>query len=168
LKIRPEQEIERRPQEINDRTRTGDWEVDLIVGAGQQGAVLVAVERVTRYCRLRLLPNKTAAAVSSALIGMLKDMPVASLTMDRGLEWADHEYIALRLNAEIYFCRPYHSWEKGLVEQHNGLLREFWPKDLALNTLTHQAVRRAEDRLNGRPRRVLGYATPAEQMLESA
>jgi len=168
LKVRPEQEIGQRPQEINDRSRTGDWEVDLIVGAGQRGIILVAVERVTRYCCLRLLPDKSASVVSAALIGMLKDMPLASLTKDRGLEWADHEKIALRLNVEVYFCRPYHSWEKGLVEQHNGLLREFWPKDLALDTLTPQTVSRAEARLNARPRRVLGYATPAETMLEVA
>lgn len=168
LTLRPEQEIGQRPQEINDRTRTGDWEIDLIVGAGQRGIILVAVERVTRYCCLRLLPNKSAPVVSAALIRMLKDMPIASLTKDRGLEWADHERVARILDAEVYFCRPYHSWEKGLVEQHNGLLREFWPKYLALDTLTPQAVSRAETRLNARPRRILGYATPAERMLEVA
>lgn len=168
LKVRPEQELSQRPQEINDRTRAGDWEVDLVVGAGQRGIILVAVERVTRYCCLRLLPNKSAPVVSAALIRMLKEMPMASLTKDRGLEWADHEKIALKLDADVYFCRPYHSWEKGLVEQHNGLLREFWPKQMALDTLTPQAVSRVEARLNGRPRRVLGYATPAERMLEVA
>ena len=168
LKVRPDQESGQRPQEINDRSRAGDWEVDLIVGAGQRGIILVAVERVTRYCCLRLLPDNSAPVVSAALIGMLKDMPLASLTKDRGLEWAEHEKIAQRLNVEVYFCRPYHSWEKGLVEQHNGLLREFWPKHLALDTLTPQAVSRAEARRNARARRVLGYATPAERMLKVA
>ena len=168
LTLKPEQEISQRPKEINERTRTGDWEIDLIVGAGQHGFVLVAVERRTRYCRLRLLPNKSAAVVSAALIRTLKDMPVTSLTKDRGLEWADHAKVAERLNADVYFCRPYHSWEKGLVEQHNGLLREFWPKHIALDTLTPQAVSRVEALLNARPRRILGYATPAEAMLELA
>jgi len=168
LKVSPEQEIGQWPQAINDRSRTGDWEVDLIVGAGQRGIILVAVERVARYCFLRLLPDKLAPVVSDALIGMLKDMPLASLTKDRGLEWVEHEKIAERLNAEVYFCRPYHSWEKGLDEQHNGLLREFWSKCLALDTLTPQAVSRAEARLNARPRRVLEHATLAERMLEVA
>lgn len=166
LRVRAEQEIALRPAEINERTRVGDWEVDLIIGAGQRGVVLVAVERLTRYCRLRVLPNKSASVVSAALVGMLKGLPVASLTKDRGLEWADHERIARRLKAEVYFCRPYHSWEKGLVEQHNGLLREAWPKGMTLDTLSAQAVRRNEERLNARPRKVLGYATPAERMLE--
>jgi IS30 family transposase len=166
LKVRPEQELSQRPAVINERARVGDWEVDLIIGAGQRGAVLVAVERRTRFCRLRLLGDKSAPGVASALLSALKGMPVASMTKDRGLEWAEHERIARRLEAAIYFCRPYHSWEKGLVEQHNGLLREYWPKDMALDTLTAQAVARVEASLNARPRRVLGYATPAEVMLE--
>ena len=128
MTLRPEQEIGQRPQEINDRTRTGDWEIDLIVGAGQREIILVTVERVTRYCCLSLLPNKSIRVVSAALIRMLKDMPVASLTNDRGLEWADHERVSRILDAEVYFCRPYHRWEKSLVEQQNGLLRKFWPK----------------------------------------
>ena len=108
MTLRPEQEIGQRPQEINDRTRTGDWQIDLIVGPGQRQIILVTVERVTRYCCLSLLSNKSIRVVSAALIRMLRDMPVALLTNDRGLEWADHERVPGILGAEVYFCRYYH------------------------------------------------------------
>ena len=169
LKVTPAQEIAARPAEINERKRAGDWEVDLMIGAGQQGVLLVAVERQSRVVRIRALESKEAAVVERALVAMLCMEVVLSLTYDRGLEWMRHEAIAKALGAVSYFCRPYHSWEKGGVENMNGLLRRYLPKGVSFpyEEVDHEWIREVEDELNGRPRQRLGFRTPAEMARES-
>ena len=125
LKIKPEQELAARPERINDRSEYGHWEVDLVIGARQEGVLLVAVERVSRQVRLAFLRNKEADGVADSLVGLLSGEVVPSLTYDRGLEWMRHGRIAKALGAESYFCLPYHPWEKGAVEQMNGLIRRY-------------------------------------------
>jgi transposase, IS30 family len=131
LKVTPSQEIAARPAEINERKRAGDWEVDLMIGARQHGVLLVAVERPSRMVRCRALESKEAAVVQRALVAMLCREVVLSLTFDRGLEWMRHEAIAAALGAKSYFCQPYHSWQKGGVENMNGLLRRYLPKGIS-------------------------------------
>ena len=169
LKVTPAQEIAARPAQINERRRAGDWEVDLMIGAGQQGVLLVAVERQSRVVRCRALESKEAAVVQRALVAMLCMEVVLSLTYDRGLEWMRHEAIAAALGAVSYFCRPYHSWEKGGVENMNGLLRRYLPKGVSFpyEEVDHEWIREVEEGLNGRPRRQHGYRTPAEMARES-
>jgi IS30 family transposase len=169
LKVTPAQEIAARPAEINERKRAGDWEVDLMIGAGQQGVLLVAVERQSRVVRCRALESKEAAVVQRALVAMLCMEVVLSLTFDRGLEWMRHEAIAGALGAVSYFCRPYHSWEKGGVENMNGLLRRYLPKGVTFphEEVDHDWIRKIEEALNGRPRRRLGYYTPDEVAREN-
>lgn len=111
LKVTPAQELGARPAEVHERRRAGDWEVDLMIGAGQQGVLLVAVERQSRVVRCCALESKEAALVPRALVAMRCLEVVLSLTYDRGLEWRRHEAIAAALGAVSYFCRPYHSWE---------------------------------------------------------
>jgi transposase, IS30 family len=168
LKVTPAQEIAARPAEINERRRAGDWEVDLIIGAGQQGVLLVAVERRSRMVRFRALESKEARVVEEALVALLRTELVLSLTYDRGLEWARHGEIAAALAAVSYFCRPYHSWEKGAVENMNGLLRGYLPKGISFpyGEVDHQWLLEVEAEINNRPRRMHGYRTPAEMARE--
>jgi transposase, IS30 family len=169
LKVTPAQEITARPAEINERQRAGDWEVDLMIGAGQQGVLLVAVERKSRVVRCRALESKEAEVVHRALVALLCAEVVLSLTYDRGLEWMRHAEIAAALGAVSYFCRPYHSWEKGGVENMNGLLRRYLPKGISFpyEEVDHQWILEVEAEINGRPRRMHGYRTPLEVARES-
>ena len=164
LKIQPEQELSARPERINQRTEFGHWEVDLVIGARQEGVLLVAVERVSRLVRLVFLRNKEADGVADALVKLLSAEAVQSLTYDRGLEWMRHGRIAKALGAESYFCLPYHPWEKGAVEQMNGLIRRYLLKkeSFAYEEADHYWLELIEAALNSRPRRVLGYRTPEE------
>ena len=165
LNIKPEQELAVRPARINERSEIGHWEVDLVIGARQEGVLLVAVERVTR---LVFLPNKEAEVVATALVKLLSAEVVQSLTYDRGLEWMRHERIAKALQAVSYFCLAYHPWEKGAVEQMNGLIRRYLLKaeSFAYEEADHYWLELIEAALNDRPRRVLGYRTPQEMAQE--
>ena len=168
LKVTAAQEIAARPAVINERRRAGDWEVDLMIGAGQQGVLLVAMERQSRLVRLRALESKEAEVVQQGLVDLLRKDMVLSLTYDRGLEWTRHEDVAGALGAVSYFCRPYHSWEKGGVENMNGLLRRYLPRGIAFphEEVDHEWIQEVETELNGRPRRMHGYCTPAEVAAE--
>ena len=164
LKIQPEQELSARPERINGRTEFGHWEVDLVIGARQEGVLLVAVERVSRLVRLVFLRHKEADGVADALVKLLSAEAVQSLTYDRGLEWMRHGRIAKALGAQSYFCLPYHPWEKGAVEQMNGLIRRYLLKkeSFGYEETDHYWLELIEAALNSRPRRVLGYRTPEE------
>ncbi len=166
LKVAAEQEIAQRGEQVNGRSETGHWEVDLMIGARQQGVLLVAVERVTLLVRLCSLPSKEAAIVATALVNLLRGERVLSLTYDRGLEWMRHQEVARHFGAQSWFCRPYHSWEKGSVENLNGQLRFYFPKgeSFAHEEIDEPWVAQVEAALNGRPRRILDYLTPQEAM----
>lgn len=168
LKVAPEQELAVRPAAVNERTEFGHWEVDLVIGARQEGVLLVAVERVSRLVRLVFLRNKEADGVAAAVERLLSGEVVQSLTYDRGLEWMRHERIAKALGAVSYFCLPYHPWEKGAVEQMNGLIRRYLLKaeSFAWEEADHYWLELIEANLNTRPRRVLGYRTPMEMARE--
>lgn len=156
--------IERRPAIVERRSRLGDWEVDTVLGRKTRGpVVLTAVERKSRYTRLALLPRGTAAAASRGLIARLREgMPVKTLTADNGREFAQHARVARALKAKFYFARPYHSWERGLNENTNGLVRQYLQKGSDFGDLSQAQVNRIEQRLNQRPRKCLGYQTPEE------
>ena len=168
LKVAPEQELAQRPAVVNDRLEVGHWEVDLVIGAGQQGVLLVAVERVTLLVRLRCLQSKEAAVVEAGMLEMLEGDRVRSLTYDRGLEWMRHAAVGAHFGAVSWFCLPYHSWEKGGVENMNGQVRFYFPKHEAFphEEVEPEWVQEVEDALNGRPRRILGYRTPVEALRE--
>ena len=156
--------IEQRPAVVERRSRLGDWEVDTVLGRKTRGpVVLTAVERKSRYTRLALLPGCTAAAARRGLITRLRgEMPVKTLTADNGREFAQHARVARALQAKFYFARPYHSWERGLNENTNGLVRQYLQKGSDFGLLSKAQVRHIEQRLNRRPRKCLGYQTPEE------
>lgn len=160
--------IDLRPAVVAERARFGDWEADLVIGAGQKQALVTINERISRYSLIAHVPFKTAALVSDAMIDMLRPYStcVHTLTTDNGREFAQHERIAAKLGADFYFAHPYSSWERGANENMNGLIREFFPKKMAFKSITTKDIALAMHRLNHRPRKCLGYRTPHEVFME--
>jgi IS30 family transposase len=154
--------IDERPEVVNERSRIGDWEADTVIGK-QGGDVLVTlVERKTRWSMIGKAPNRTAQEVRAVIVRRL--LPLAShvqtLTYDNGKEFAFHQDIDKELQSNGYFAHPYHSWERGLNENTNGLIRQFFPKGKDLSEVTDEEIQRVMDKLNNRPRKCLGFKTP--------
>lgn len=160
--------IERRPYIVDLKIRVGDWEGDTIIGANKKQAIVSLVDRRTRYTLLRKVKNKTASLVSEAIIQELKRVNVAfhTLTLDNGLEFADHQRVNRALGGASYFARPYHPWERGLNENTNGLVRQYIPKKRRLEDVDEDEVQAIADDLNHRPRKCLDYRTPHEALCE--
>ena len=149
---------------IDERKRFGDWEGDTIVGHAHRGVLLTLVERTTRLTKMISLPNRKADLICQASTALLRSYQPKSITFDNGKEFSLHAQLSKNLKAEIYFARPYHSWERGTNENTNGLIRQFFGKRLSLDKLDWKEVQKVEDLLNHRPRKVLGYLTPIEAM----
>lgn len=156
--------IDQRPQIVASKGRFGDWEADTIVGARHKGGILSAVERKSKLTRLRKLATKGAAEMKDNTIELLSPLAakVHTITVDNGKEFCEHELIAAGLQARIYFAHPYASWERGLNENTNGLVRQYFPKKYDFARFTNADLQRVEDLLNNRPRKTLGYRTPNE------
>ncbi len=156
--------IDKRPQIVASKGRFGDWEADTIVGARHKGGILSVVERKSKLTRLRKLATKGAAEMKDNAILLLAPLAakVHTITVDNGKEFCDHELIAAGLNARLYFAHPYSSWERGLNENTNGLVRQHFPKKYEFARITNQDLQQVEDLLNNRPRKTLGYRTPNE------
>jgi len=154
--------IDRRPAIVAERGRFGDWEGDLVIGAGQKHALVTLNERTSRYALIAPVPFKTAQAVSDAMISLLTPFAacVHTLTTDNGKEFAQHECIAEKLDADFFFAHPYASWERGANENMNGLIRQFFPKKMSFQNITQKDIEFAMHRLNHRPRKCLGFKTP--------
>jgi transposase, IS30 family len=157
--------ISERPKDVDLRAVPGDWEADLIVSAKSSAALLVAVERTTRFTLIRKVPSKHASVVGAALRKLFRDLPAhlrRTLTYDNGKEMALHAQFTVATNVRVYFADPHSPWQRGAVEQTNGLIREYFPKPTDFNNVSHQAIANVQAMLNSRPRRVLAAATPAE------
>ena len=156
--------IEQRPAVVDKRSRIGDWEGDTVIGEGHQGVLVTLVERKSRYTLACQLSSRHSRLVTAAVIELLRPHKAQckTLTFDNGKEFAEHEFIARCLQAKVYFAHPYCSWERGLNENHNGLLRQFFPKKTNLLKVSQDEVNEAVYRLNHRPRKCLGYRTPHE------
>jgi IS30 family transposase len=153
-----------RPEAANTRSEAGHWETDLIVGPGLP-ALQVLVERQSRYSKLRGIPNKTAPASRAALTGLLTTVPEhlrRSITYDNGSENFEHTVLNDDFAMTSYFCQPYHSWEKGTVENTNGLIRRFVPKRTRIDSIAPERFQQIEDWLNDRPRKCLKFQTSRE------
>jgi IS30 family transposase len=156
--------IEQRPAIVDRRSRLGDWEADTIIGARHKGAILSCTERQSKLTLLRKLETKGAWEVKRNCIDLLLPLAaqVHTITVDNGKEFTDHRDIAAVLKADVYFAHPYSSWERGLNENTNGLIRQYFPKKSDFAQITDYQVRVAAARLNNRPRKTLGYRTPNE------
>ena len=160
--------IDQRPAIVDTLGRFGDWEADLMIGAGQQQALVTLNERQSRYSLMAHVPFKTAQAVSDAIISLLTPFArcVHTLTTDNGREFTQHQRIASELGADFYFAHPYASWERGANENMNGLIRQFFPKKMSFHEITRSDIEFAMHQLNHRPRKCLGFKTPHEVFME--
>jgi len=159
--------IDERPPEVDEKERLGDFELDTVVGP-PGGAVLVTiVDRHSKYTLMQVASSKSAADVGGAILSLLrrhKDI-VETLTFDNGKEFAYHYLIDMLLGCRSYFAHPYHSWERGLNENTNGLIRQYFPKKTDFALITDKDVCKVQDLLNSRPRKTLDYQTPNEIFL---
>jgi IS30 family transposase len=158
--------IETRPPEVELRITVGHWEGDLVVGANATGYLVTLVERVTRYTLVGWSATKEADEVKSVIIRLLAAVGVActGITFDNGKEFARHVEIATALKSDVFFARPYHSWERGTNENTNGLIRRLYPKSESFAAIGEPDLRRIDTFLNDRPRKCLGWKTPREVM----
>ena len=160
--------ISQRPAEAADRAVPGHWEGDLIIGAANKSAIGTLVERATRFVMLLHLPDgygpeQVAAAMTQAM-GGLPDAIRRSLTWDQGSEMAGHAQIAVDADLDIYFCDPHSPWQRGTNENTNGLLRQYFPKGTNLSVHSREHLAAVADQLNSRPRKTLGWKTPAQAL----
>lgn len=157
-------DIDERPQVVDDKTRLGDWEADTVIGKGHSGVLVTLTERVSKLNFAISIGRKKSELTKEAIINALTPFKrwVHTITFDNGREFCGHEAIAKTLDCSTYFAKPYHSWERGLNENHNGLLRQFFPKKERFDNITQNEVDHAITALNHRPRKGLNYRTPWE------
>lgn len=160
-------DITERPKIVDAKNRFGDLEIDTVIGKNHQGALLTINDRVTGLVWIKLLEGKEAEPLTKSAIEAL--MPIKdrlhTITADNGKEFAKHETIAKELNLKVYFAKPYHSWERGANENTNGLIRQYFPKGSSFQNITHEQVLYAQNELNNRPRKKLGFLSPNEYFL---
>ncbi|MCK4935570.1 MAG: IS30 family transposase [Elusimicrobiales bacterium] len=157
--------IEERPIKATRREEAGHWETDLVVSSKSKYALQVCVERKSRKTLIRKIGNKTVNESIFALENMLKNYPKdlrASITYDNGSENTGHERLNEIIGTKSYFCAPYASWEKGSVENRNGIIRRFFPKKTDFAKVENDKIKEVESWINNRPMKCLGFQTPAE------
>jgi len=156
--------IDERPSIVDKKIRLGDWEADTVIGKGHKGVLVTLAERVSKKTLIAHVPSKHAEVVKDAIVKLLQSdkKQLHTITFDNGKEFAYHAQIKKELGADNYFAHPYHSWERGLNENHNGLIRQYLPKGMALDKVTAEEIILIQNKLNNRPRKLLGYKTPNE------
>ena len=157
--------IEGRPKVVDERRRYGDWEGDTVVGAKRSGAILTLVERKSGYLLTAKSCDRKARRVAGKIASRLGSLPaklLRTVTFDNGKEFAEHERLEASLRTKVYFAQPYCSWQRGSNENTNGLLRQFIPKGADFRQTSWQELTHYTQLLNDRPRKRLGYQTPAE------
>jgi IS30 family transposase len=154
---------------VNTRQRIGDWEGDTVIGKGHRGAFVTLVERKSKYTVAHGVSQKTALAVRDAVIQGLgpHKARVHTITYDNGRELSDHAGIAHALEATSYFAHPYASWERGVNENTNGLIRQYFPKSRDLTSVNEEELANVIESLNHRPRKTLGFQTPHEVFFDT-
>ena len=157
-------EIDKRPKIVEQKTRLGDWELDTIIGTEQSGAIVSIVDRASKLTKLVKVFRRTSQEVTDALIRGLRPLKkfVLTLTADNGKEFANHQKVSEILKAEFYFAKPDHSWERGLNEHTNGLVRQYFPKTKRFDEISEEELMKVEILLNNRPRKVLKFESPIE------
>lgn len=168
-KIQNRISIDFRPKVVEDKSRVGDWEVDTIIGKNHHQAIVTLVDRNSKFTLMKKVEAKQARVVTDAIIQLLKPVQAHALTItsDNGKEFSYHEEVAKTLDTEFYFANPYQSWQRGLNEHTNGLIREYFPKKMPFINITDEQIVEVQNKLNRRPRKILGYKTPAEVFFDT-
>lgn len=158
-------DIDERPEIVELKERFGDLEIDTIIGKNHKGAILTINDRATSRVWIRKLSGKEAIPVAKIAVWALRKVKnlIHTITADNGKEFAKHEEIAQKLEIKFYFCKPYHSWERGANENTNGLIRQYIPKGKDFSEVTNKQIKWIENKLNNRPRKRLGHLTPNEK-----
>ena len=165
IPIKDRVSIDERPAVVDAKTRFGDWEMDTIIGKDGKGAIVTLVERTSKKLIMAKSPKgKNAKAIAKLVVQMLRpfEKHVLSITTDNGTEFAEHKYIAKMLHTKVYFTHPYSSWEKGLVENTNKLIRQYIHKDTDFSSLSDDFIIHVQSLINRRPRKLLNFFSPKQ------
>ena len=164
IRIKNRISIAERPDTVDKKQRFGDWEGDTIIGKGHKSSVLTLVERKSKFLLIRKLSNHSSEELNKAILKSFKKSKdlFKTLTVDNGLEFAGHQKLTNDLDGNVYFATPYSPWERGLNENTNGLIRQFFPKGTDFNNILEDEVLHVQHLINSRPRKTLGYKTPYE------
>lgn len=154
--------IDQRPREVEEKKRYGDLEIDTIIGQNHQGAIVTINDRASGFLWMKRVEKRTSDEVYQAAVELLKGEKgfLKTITGDNGKEFADHCKIALDLQINFYFAKPYHSWERGANENLNGLIRQYIPKKTNFRNLDDEFIKQVAERINSRPRKRFNYKNP--------
>ena len=156
--------IEERPEEVDQKLRLGDWEGDLIVGAHSTGYLVTLVERKSKYTLIGFVKSRVSKVVTREIVKLFKQVPAEfkkTLTLDNGAEFSQFKNLRRRCGLDVFYANPYCSWERGLNENTNGLIRQYFPKRSKFNKITKEDILTVQTALNQRPRKTLGYDCPS-------
>jgi IS30 family transposase len=161
--------IDERPSIVEEKSRVGDWEADTIIGRYHHQGIVTLVDRCSKFTLMKKVPSKHAESVKQAILDLLKPIKEHTLTItsDNGKEFSYHQEISRVLNTDFYFAHPYQSWQRGLNEHTNGLIREYFPKEKEFQEITDKQIVDVQNKLNNRPRKILGYKTPSEVFFDT-
>jgi IS30 family transposase len=153
---------------VEEKSRIGDFEIDTVIGKDHQGALVTVVDRMSKFTLIGKVDSKEADGVASMLISLLKPYHqiVHTITADNGKEFASHRKVSESLKCDYFFAHPYSSWERGVNENSNGLIRQYAPKGTSFESIDQTRVDFIMERLNNRPRKTLGYRTPKDVFFE--
>ncbi len=165
--IQPDRIIPQWPVEIRNRIRIGDWEGDTVYGGVGKGLLVSLVDRKTRYLRIGLLRKRTAEGTREVIEKLLRGLPVKSISLDNGSEFSEFRKLEENIHTLVYFAEPHKPWQRGTNENTNDIIRFFFPKGFDFRTVTDEDIQVVEDLINNRPRKCLGWKTPAEVLAES-
>ena len=165
--IQPERLIPQWPDVILKRLRLGDWEGDTVYGGVGKGLVVSMVDRKSRFLRLGLLKSRSSEETRLVIERLLKGLPAESISLDNGSEFSEFRELERNLSTLVYFAEPHKPWQRGTNENTNDIVRFFFPKGFDFRTVTDDDIQRVEDIINNRPRKCLGWKTPAEVFCES-
>lgn len=169
--IKNRRSIHDRPKVIDEKKRFGDWEMDTIIGPNNQGAIVTIVERQTGFLMMEKLENgKNAMGLAQCVINMLIPFKknIHSITTDNGTEFAEHQRIAEKLQTDFFFADPYSSWQRGLNEYTNKLIRQYIPKKQSFDNYNNQQIKQIQYKLNKRPRKKLNFLAPKDVFFASS
>ena len=165
--IQPDRIIPQWPDEIRNRIRIGDWEGDTVYGGVGKGLLVTLVDRKSRHLKMGLLATRTAEGTRKVIEQLLYGLPVKSISLDNGSEFSEFRKLEEHLHTLVYFAEPHKPWQRGTNENTNDVVRFFFPKGFDFRTVTDEDIQFVEDLINNRPRKCLGWKTPAEILAES-